>query len=139
MGNCRCYNCFSFNGIILIIDFLNDNWVYIRKSKLRKRIAITPDIVKKYISLGFEVTLIENYGSHLGIKDEQFKEMGVKISKDESKILNSSDIIVQLGMLDDDKAERIKENQTLIGILNPYKNKERLENLAKKKINLFSL
>ena len=106
---------------------------------LEKRIAITPDIVKRYISLGFEVTLIENYGFHLGIKDEQFKEMGVKISKDESKILNSSDIIVQLGMLDDDKAERIKENQTLIGILNPYKNKERLENLAKKKINLFSL
>ena len=106
---------------------------------LEKRIAITPDIVKKYISLGFEVTLIENYGFHLGIKDEQFKEMGVKISKDESKILNSSDIIVQLGMLADDKTSIIKENQTLIGVLNPYKNKERLENLAKKKINLFSL
>ena len=94
----------------MIIGSISEN------QNLEKRIAITPDIVKKYISLGFEVTLIENYGSHLGIKDEQFKEMGVKISKDESKILNSSDIIVQLGMLDDDKAERIKENQTLIGI-----------------------
>ena len=28
-----------------------------------KRIAITPEIVKKYISLGFEVCLSENYGS----------------------------------------------------------------------------
>ena len=111
----------------------------LENQNLEKRIAITPDLVKKYISLGFEVYLIENYGSHLGIDDDQFKDMGVKILKDESEILNSSDIIVQLGMLSDDKTLKIKENQTLIGVLNPYKNKEQLQNLAKKKINLFSL
>ncbi len=104
-----------------------------------KRIAITPELVKKYSSLGFEVCLIENYGFHLGIKDEQFKDVGAKFLKNESEILNSSDIIVQLGMLSDEKTSSIKENQTLIGVLNPYDNKERLENLAKKKINLFSL
>ena len=104
-----------------------------------KRIAITPELVKKYISLGFEVCLIENYGSHLGIKDDQFKDMGVKILKDGSEILNTSEIIVQVGMLSDDKTLNIKENQTLIGVLNPYQNKNQLENLAKKKINLFSL
>ena len=65
--------------------------------------------------------------------------MGVKVSEDESEIINSSDIIVQLGMLSDDTISKIKENQTLIGVLNPYKNKEKLENLSKKKINLFSL
>ena len=42
-------------------------------------------------------------------------------------------------MLSDEKISIIKENQILIGILNPYNNKEKLENLAKKKINLFSL
>jgi|TARA_B100002052_G_scaffold182995_1_gene166671 NAD(P) transhydrogenase subunit alpha len=106
---------------------------------LEKRISITPELVKKYISLGFEVCLIENYGSHLGINDEQFIDMGVKILKNESEILNSSDIIVQLGMLSEDKTSEIKENQTLIGVLNPYKNKVQLESLARKKINLFSL
>ena len=30
-----------------------------------KRIAVTPEIAKKYISLGFHVTLIKNYGYHL--------------------------------------------------------------------------
>ena len=107
--------------------------------ELEKRIAITPDLVKKYISLGFEVYLSENYGSHLGIEDEEFKNMGAKISKDESEILSASDIIVQLGILPDDKVSKIKENQTFIGVLNPYKNREKLDNLAKKKINLFSL
>ena len=106
---------------------------------IEKRIAVTPEIVKKYISLGFEVCLSENYGSHIGIKDEFYKDVGANISKDETEILNSSDIIVQLGMLSDDKTLNIKENQTLIGVLNPYKNREKLEHLAKKKINLFSL
>ena len=106
---------------------------------LEKRIAITPEMVKKYTNIGFEVCLSENYGSHLGIQDEQYTEMGAKISKDEIEILNSSDIIVQLGILSDDKITKIKENQTLIGVLNPYNNLEKLKDLVKKKINLFSL
>ena len=109
----------------------------LENQNLEKRIAITPDLVKKYISLGFDVCLIENYGSHLGIKDDQFKDMGAKILKDELEILNTTDIIVQLGMLSDDKTSKIKENQTLIGVLNPYKNKEQLQNLAKKKNKSF--
>ena len=104
-----------------------------------KRISITPDIIKKYTSLGFEVFLGENYGRHIGISDDVYLKLGVKISKDDKEILSSSDIIVQLGMLPDDKASVIKENQILIGVLNPYENKDKLENLSKKKINLFSL
>ena len=111
----------------------------LENQKFEKRIAITPELVKKYISLGFEVCLIENYGLHLGIKDEHFKNVGVKILKDETEILNSSDIIVQLGMLSEDKTSNIKESQTLIGVLDPYNNKEQLEKLAKKRVNLFSL
>ena len=106
---------------------------------IEKRISITPEIVKKYLALGFEIQLNENYGSHLGIKDEQFKDMGAKIFKDEKDILNSSDIIVQLRMLSDDQTLNLRENQTLIGVLNPYDNREQLDNIAKKKINLFSL
>ena len=106
---------------------------------IEKRIAITPEMVKKYSSIGFEIILSENYGSHLGIKDKQYQDLGVRILKDEVEVLNSSDVIVQLGMLSDDKSQIIRENQTLIGVLNPYINKEKLEALAEKKINLFSL
>ena len=35
-------------------------------------------------------------------------------------------------MLSDDKSSLIKENQILIGVFNPYNNKEKLENLSKK-------
>ncbi|MDC3138758.1 NAD(P) transhydrogenase subunit alpha [Candidatus Pelagibacter sp.] len=111
----------------------------LENQNIEKRIAITPETVKKYISLGFEIFLPKNYGSHLGIKDEHYKELGVNILNHEIEVLKSSDIIVQLGMLSDDKALNIIENQTIIGVMNPYNNKEKLENLKKKKINIFSL
>ena len=106
---------------------------------IEKRIAITPDIAQKYIALGLEVSLTENYGEHLGFKDNDYKELGVKIFNKESEVLNNADIIVQLGFLSDDNILLLKENQTLVGVFNPYINKEKIENLSKKNINIFSL
>ena len=106
---------------------------------IEKRIAITPEIAKKYLALGFDVSLSEKYGDHLGFKDSDYKELGVKILNDEKEILISADIIVQLGLPQEDKTSYIKKNQTLIGILNPYLNKEQIDNLVKKNINTFSL
>ncbi|MDC1177921.1 NAD(P) transhydrogenase subunit alpha [Candidatus Pelagibacter sp.] len=107
--------------------------------KVEKRIAITPEIAKKYISLGIEVSLPESYASHLGFRDEEYKEFGVSILKDENEIIKNADVIVQLGLLDNDKVSLLKENQTFIGILNPYDNKDKINNLVEKNINTFSL
>ncbi len=106
---------------------------------IERRIAITPDIVKKYTSLGIEILLTKNYGSHLGISDKEYIDLGVKILNDESEIIKNSDLIVQLRMLSDEKSHLIKENQTIIGVLDPYNNEDKLKNLAQNKINLFSL
>ena len=111
----------------------------LENQKIEKRIAITPEIAKKYISLGLEVSLSENYGSHLGIKDEEYKKLGASILKDEKEIITNTNILAQLTLLDEDKSSLLKENQTFIGVLNPYGNKDKLSNLAKKNINIFSL
>ena len=106
---------------------------------LEKRVAITPEIVKKYSLLGFEVYLPKNYAVHLGFTDEMYKSQGAIIVDNEDEIIQNSDVILQLGLPSDDKLSKFKENQNLIGVLNPYLNKDKLENLSKKKINNFSL
>jgi len=111
----------------------------LENQKIERRIAITPEIAKKYISLGMEVSLCENYAKHLGIKDDEYKELGVLILKDEKEIISNADIIVQLGLLDNNKYSSLKENQTFIGVLNPYDNKDKINDLVKKNINIFSL
>ena len=50
----------------------------LENQKIEKRIAITPEIAKKYISLGFDVQLSKNYGTHLGITEDEYKKIGVK-------------------------------------------------------------
>ena len=39
-----------------------------------KRISVTPDNVKKFISNGFKVYLEKNYGNHLDIDDNKFSD-----------------------------------------------------------------
>ena len=107
--------------------------------KIEKRISITPEIAKKYITLGFSVSLPEGYGDHLGFTDQDYKNSGANVSNDEKEITNSADVVVQLNLPSDEKLLYLKENQNLIGVLNPYLNKEKIDNLVKKKINNFSL
>jgi len=106
---------------------------------IEKRLAVTPEISNKYISLGFKVSLPHNYGLHLGFTNEDYKKLGVNVEDDEQKIIDDADIIVQLGLPSDEILLSLKENQTLIGSLNTFLNKEKLENLKLKKIKCFSL
>lgn len=109
----------------------------LENQKIEKRIAITPEIAKKYIALGFEISLAEKYGEHLGFKDSDYNELGVKISNNEAETLKNADVIIQLGLLSDENLSNLKENQTLIGVFNPYTNKEKIENLSKKILMFF--
>ena len=106
---------------------------------IEKRIAITPDIAKKYIALGFEVILSEKYGEHLGFKDNDYKELGVEIYQKEDKALDDADIIIQLGLLSDENLSLLKENQNLVGVFNPYTNKEKTLIFLLDKFFIFSL
>ena len=106
---------------------------------IEKRISITPEIAKKYINLGFNVSLPENYGDHLGFTDQDYINSGANVSNDEKEIISNADIVVQLNLPSDEKLLYLKKNQNLIGVLNPYLNKEKIDNLVKKKINNFSL
>ena len=106
---------------------------------IEKRIAITPEIAKKYISLGFNLTLQKNYGIHLGFTNEVYGNLGVNFLDNEEDIIKHSELVIQLGLPSEGKLSLFRENQTLIGSLNALFNKEKLENLKSKKINCFSL
>ena len=81
---------------------------------LEKRISITPEIAKKYLNLGFEVHLSENYGQHLGFKEKEYKELGVKFISDDKKLIENANIIVQMSLLNEDKTSLFKPNQIIL-------------------------
>ena len=104
-----------------------------------QRIAITPEIIKKYKNLGFDIVLSKGYGNHLGINDKEFSDQGVNILNSSEEVISKSDLILQHNILNQQNLKAMKEGQTLIGVLDSYKNEEQLKNLAKNNINFFSL
>jgi len=108
-------------------------------SNIEKRIAVTPEIAKKYNSLGFKLFLQTGYGKNLGFNDEVYKNYGVDFLDSEKEIINNADIVIQLGLPNDEKLSLLKENQILIGSLNAFSNKDKLDKLKTKKVNCFSL
>ena len=107
--------------------------------EIEKRLAVTPEITKKYIDLGLNLFLPNNYGSHLGFDDDEYKSLGVNFLDSDEEIINKADIIIQLGILEDKRLSLLRENQTLVGSLDSFSNKEKIKSLNLKKINCFSL
>ena len=103
-----------------------------------KRVAITPDIIKKYKSLGFEIYLTKDYASHIGIKDEEYEAEGANI-KSIDEVLSSANAILQMNILNDESLNKLKKDQILVGVLNPYSNEKKLKEITSKNINCFSL
>ena len=116
----------------MIIGSISEN------KKSEKRISITPDIAKKYIASGFQILLETDYGSHLGISNDEFLKEGCKIEKKEN-ILNQSDIILQLDLPEEKNLEFLQENKILIGSFNSIQNSEKINKFKSKKISIFSL
>ena len=105
---------------------------------LEKRVSITPSLVKKYVSQGIKVLIEKNYGNHLGFFDKEYQSEGCEIDS-RNNVIDKSNILLQLDIPDQESLGQIKANKILIGNFNYYNNEEKLKNLAKKKINIFSL
>ena len=109
-----------------------------QKIKSLRIAVITADVVKKYKSLGLNVNLTKNYALHLGISDKEYEIEGASILSDDEAVINESDAILQMNILSDENLSKLKENQILIGVLNPYLNENKLKDVSSN-INCFSL
>ena len=104
---------------------------------LEKRVAITPDTVKKYKTLGLDVCLKKSYASHLGISDDQYAKEGASFLETNQEIISKSDAILQLNILKDEDLNKLKQNQILVGVLNPYVNEKKNKGNIFKKYKMF--
>ena len=107
--------------------------------ELEQRIAVTPEIIKKYKSLDLNVILPKGYGAHLGFSDKDFIDEGAEILDGDEKVLSEANIILQMNLIAEENFKKLNNEQFLIGVLNPYLNKEKIKKLIDQKINCFSL
>mgnify|MGYP001380242473 FL=1 len=106
---------------------------------VEKRVSLTPETVKNIIGLGLKVCIEKDYASHLGIVDNNYKDAGAEIKNSSSEVLNLCNLLIKVNCPPENEISQIKENTILIGMLNPSKNKDQINEILKKKIKLFSL
>ncbi|MBT7582577.1 MAG: NAD(P)(+) transhydrogenase (Re/Si-specific) subunit alpha, partial [Kordiimonadaceae bacterium] len=115
------------------------------RRQYEKRVAATPDTVKKLISLGFSVTVEKDAGRQSQILDSQYIDAGATIAADANSTYASADIIfkVQRPLMDGegeiDELSMIKEGAMLIAVLDPIKNPDHVKAYADRNISAFAM
>jgi len=91
------------------------------------RVAITPDVAKRFVRDGFEVYIEKNAGLMAGFLDDQYVDAGAKVSGVPLEIVSDADVILKVQPTPlDDKINEIafaKKGATIIAFLSPYNNK----------------
>jgi len=106
---------------------------------VEKRIAITPESIKKFTDLNISVFLEKNYGEHLGITDEDYINKGASLESSAKEVLEKSEIILKVNCPSNDEINSIKNKSILIGQFDPFLNKEMINKMIKKDVKIFSL
>ena len=61
--------------------------------KNERRVALTPESIKKLVRLGFRVSVEDGIGNKAGYSNQEYLDAGSLISMDRNKLLNEGDII----------------------------------------------
>ena len=91
------------------------------------------------INLGLKICIENNYASHLGIEDSNYRNIGVDIKNSSQEVLNQSNLLLKVNCPSNEEIKNLKNKTILVGILNPSDNKDKLKEILKKNINIFSL
>ena len=106
---------------------------------IEKRISITPEIAKKFTSLGISINIEEKYAEHLIINEEEYIKNGANTNISKKEVFEKSDVILKVTTISEEDVSFIKNKSILIGQFDPILNKDKINKLIEKDIKIFSL
>ena len=112
--------------------------------ELEKRVAASPETVKKLLSLGFSVDVEEGAGVNSFFSDADYKNAGANIIVDTKSIISSADIVFKVNTVHKngkgaDDINIYNKGTKIIGFLKPLQNPNQIKDLADKNIDAFSV
>ena len=110
-----------------------------------RRVAIIPASIPVLQRLDLEILVESKAGEDAGYADNEYLEKGAKIIESRAHLFSSADIILHIrGFGANSKNGRtdldlLKENQIIIGMIEPLSNPDNIEVLANLKVTAFAL
>ncbi len=104
------------------------------------RVAITPEICKKYIKLGFSVLIEKDAGVNSNFSNKAYLEAGALLVEDKFEIIRKTDVLLSVTSIPDKEVLNMsKKKLIIIGTFNNKKNINLLKSLELKEFSIISL
>ena len=110
-----------------------------------RRVAASPDTVKRMVDMGLEVVAESGAGGEASFADDAFATAGASIAPDAATALGAADIVlkVQRPLIGDeaasDELRYLKRGAVLVGLLQPLRHPAQIEAYASAGITAFAL
>ena len=108
-------------------------------AEFERRVAATPDTIKKLAALGCIVVIETGAGLGASITDDAFRAAGATIVSSAAETLKPADIVLKVQTPTSDELAHFKKGALLIAMLAPYSNQDLLGKLAGAGIDAFSM
>ncbi len=103
------------------------------------RVPVIPDVAKKLVRLGAEVTVESGMGAGSGFSDEEYREAGATISSDRNTLIGSADIILRIRKPALDEVSLMKKGCIHISFLDPFNEHELVKALQAQGVTAISM
>ncbi len=102
-----------------------------------RRVAIVPDVVKKYKALGADICIERSAGAGCFIRDEDFN--ATIIATDSADVFAHSRIILKVQPPEEAEIRAMQPGTVLVGFLHPYADRERARLLCERNVTSFAV
>ncbi|HEY1097177.1 MAG TPA: Re/Si-specific NAD(P)(+) transhydrogenase subunit alpha [Alphaproteobacteria bacterium] len=103
------------------------------------RVAVTPDLAKKYNAAGYQVMIEENAGQAAGYPDEHYHAAGASLFTDIAAALKEADLVLTVQAPSVEQLQQMKQGAVVVGMLDPHRQRIQLDVAAAQKITLFAM
>jgi len=114
--------------------------IAIAKDRLaaEKRVAASPETVKKLIALGAEVFVVSGAGTAASMTDDMYRLAGANVVA-EDEAYSNADVVLRVRHPSAEELKKIKKGAAMIGILSPYQEKDLLKAYAAQGITAMAM
>ena len=103
------------------------------------RVAITPNSVKQYIKIGFEVAIENNAGIASGFANKEYENAGATLIKDKKSLLKQSNILLCINEPNPKDLSGLPKNALVIGHIDNDPQSILIKWCLEQQISLFSM
>lgn len=103
-----------------------------------KRVAASPESVKKLIALGAEVSVEQGAGTASSFPDDQYAAAGAKLASS-ADIYKDADVVLRVRNPSAAEVQKMKKGAVLVGMLAPYQEKDLIKAYAAQGVSAFSM